>query len=97
MFVFSAVDTQAKFLTETLHPLQIVWARQIGLLAVFAVMLSMNGPGVLRTQRPVLQVVRGGLAAMSATLFIVGVSFVPLADAVAVAFVAPFVVTVLGD
>jgi hypothetical protein len=32
MFLFSAVDTLAKFLTDTLHPVQIAWSRQFGLL-----------------------------------------------------------------
>ena len=45
---------------------------------------------------PKLQIGRGVLAACSATLFIVGVSYVPLADAVAITFVAPFMVTVMG-
>ncbi len=96
MFLFSAVDTQAKFLTDTLHPIQIVWSRQLGLLLGVVVMLAWRGPSILHTARPVLQVFRGGLAVGSATLFIVAISFVPLADAVAVSFVAPFIVTVLG-
>ena len=96
MFLFSAVDTQAKFLTDTLHPIQIVWSRQLGLLIGVLVLLALRGAAVLRTRHPGLQIVRGGLAASSATLFIVAVSVVPLADAVAVSFVAPFIVTVLG-
>jgi len=31
MFVFSAVDAQAKYLTQTMPPMQIVWVRQVGL------------------------------------------------------------------
>ena len=96
MFLFSAVDTQAKFLTETLHPIQIVWSRQLGLLIGVLILLAVRGVSVLRTRHPGLQILRGCLAASSAALFIAGVSFVPLADAVAVSFVAPFIVTVLG-
>jgi drug/metabolite transporter (DMT)-like permease len=96
MFLFSAVDTQAKFLTETLHPIQIVWSRQLGLLIGVLILLAMRGVGVLRTGHPALQITRGALAVFSATFFIIGVSYVPLADAVAVTFVAPFVVTILG-
>jgi len=96
MFLFATVDTQGKFLTETLHPIQIVWSRQLGLLIGVLVLLAVRGASILRTKRPGLQIVRGGLAASSATLFIAAVSFVPLADAVAVSFVAPFIVTVLG-
>lgn len=96
MFLFSAVDTQAKFLTATLHPLQIVWTRQLGLLIGVLILLALRGRSVLRTRHPGLQIARGVLAAGSASLFIVAVSYAPLADAVAVSFVAPFMVTVLG-
>ncbi len=96
MFLFSGVDTMAKLLTETLHPVQIVWCRQIGLLLGVLVLIGVRGRGVLRSSRPWLQTGRGVLAACSATLFIAGVGYVPLADAVAITFVAPFLVTVMG-
>jgi S-adenosylmethionine uptake transporter len=96
MFLFSAVDTQAKFLTITLHPLQVAWSRQLGLLAGVVILLAVRGLGVLHTRHPGLQIARGALAAGSASLFIAAISFVPLTDAVAVAFVAPFIVTLLG-
>ena len=69
MFLFAAVDAQAKFLTDTFHPIQITWSRQLGLLIGVFVLMALRGVAVLRTQ---------------------------LADAVAVAFVAPFVVTLLS-
>jgi S-adenosylmethionine uptake transporter len=96
MFLFSGVDTMGKFLTDTLHPVQIVWFRQSGLLLGVLVLIGLQGRSVLRTAHPKLQISRGVLAAFSATLFIVGVSYVPLADAVAITFVAPFMVTVMG-
>lgn len=96
MFIFSAVDIQAKLLTETLHPIQIVWSRQLGLLIGVVIYVLFRGVSVFRTKHPGLQVTRGLLAASSATLFIVAVAYVPLADAVAVSFVAPFIVTLMG-
>lgn len=96
MFIFAAVDTQAKFLTETLHPIQIAWSRQFGLVVGVVILLAMRGPKILRTQHPKLQIARGLLAAGSATFFILALSYVPLADAVAVSFAAPFMVTILG-
>ena len=95
-FTFGAVDTIAKFLTAELHPMQIVWSRQLGLLAIALVLIVRHGRGVFASRRPGLQAARGVLAAGSAALFIFGVRHVPLADAVAVSFIAPFVVTVLG-
>jgi len=96
MFLFSGVDAMGKFLTETLHPVQIVWSRQSGLLLGVVALILVRGRSVLHSAHPRLQISRGVLAACSATLFIVGVAYVPLADAVAITFVAPFMVTVLG-
>jgi len=94
--LFAAVDTQAKFLTDTLHPLQIVWSRQLGLLLGILIVLAFRGLSILRTQHPGLQIARGVMAAGSASLFVYAISFVPLADGIAVTFVAPFLVTVIG-
>ena len=95
-FLFSAVDMQAKFLTESLHPVQVAWSRQLGLFLGVVILLGLRGPELLRTAHPFLQIGRGALAAGSAAMFIVAVAYVPLADAVAVSFVAPFMVTVMG-
>ena len=96
MFVFSAVDTQAKFLTATIDPLQVVWMRQMGLFIGVVILLLWRGSVVLKTARIGLQLGRGACAALSASLFIIGVSYVPLADAVAVTFIAPLLVTIMG-
>jgi S-adenosylmethionine uptake transporter len=95
-FLFAAADTQAKFLTGWFHPMQIVWTRQLGLLTGVLVLLMLKGPSILKTRHPALQVLRGMLAVLSATAFIFALRHVPLADAVAVSFVAPFMVTVMG-
>ena len=96
MFVFSAVDAQAKYLTQYLPPLQIVWSRQLGLFFGVVLLISIRGFAVMRTSHPVLQISRGVAAALSATLFIIGLNYVALADAVSVTFIAPMVVTMLG-
>lgn len=96
MFLFAAVDTQAKFLTDSLHTIQIVWFRQLGLLLGILPLLCWRGMSVLQTSRPVLQIGRGACAAGSSALFIFAVAHVPLADAVAVTFVAPFLVTIMA-
>ena len=95
-FAFAAADTQAKLLTASFHPMQIGWTRQIGLLAGVLVLLMVKGPSIMRTRQPGLQVLRGMLAVFSATAFIFALRYVPLADAVAVTFVAPFLVTIMG-
>ncbi|MGB0162789.1 MAG: DMT family transporter [Candidatus Puniceispirillaceae bacterium] len=96
MFLFSAVDTLAKFLTDSLHPLQIVWIRQLGLVAGTILLMGIYGVRIFITAHPVLQLARGVLAAGSATLFIIAISYTALADAIAVTFIAPLIVTVLS-
>ncbi|NDR56904.1 DMT family transporter [Pseudoruegeria sp. M32A2M] len=94
--LMATVDMIAKYLSQTVHPFQIVWFRQIGLLVVAVTFLALKGPGLLRTTRPVLQVVRGSTAVFSALCFITAISFVPIADATAVTFVAPLMATAMG-
>ena len=96
MFVFAAVDAQAKYLTDHLPALQIVWLRQIGLVLGVLGLVAYHGRGILKTGFRALQIARGVVAAGSATLFIIGLNFVALADAVSVTFVAPLVVTMLA-
>ena len=96
MFLFAAVDTMAKVLTESFHPLQVAWSRQLGLFMGIVILLVIKGTVILKTDHFYLQVLRGCLAAASALMFIFAISVVPIADAVAVSFVAPFFVTILG-
>lgn len=95
-FFFSSGDTLAKFLTNHLPPLQIVWARQTGLMCIALILLARYGTSLLKTSFPRLQLLRGTLAVISAVCFILAIANVPLADAVAVSFIAPFMVTVFG-
>ena len=96
MFVFAAVDAMAKYLTDYLPPLQIVWARYLGLFAGVVLLIGVRGFIIMKSRHRPLQLVRGVVAAMSATLFIIGLNYVALADAIAVTFIAPLVVTILG-
>lgn len=96
MFVFAIVDGIAKYLTQEFHPFQVVWVRQAGLLAGALFFLIMHGRTIMQSHHIPLQLVRGLCAALSAVLFIFGISMVPLADATAVTFVAPLFVVIIG-
>ncbi len=93
---FSGADIIAKILTADYHPVQIAWTRYFGVAAVVLVVLLLRGPALLRSVAPGTQLLRGFCAVVSAVCFIFAIRYVPLADAVAVSFVAPFIVTVLG-
>ncbi len=96
MFLFSAADMLAKLLTDAFHPVQIIWFRQLALLIGVLILLSRSGTSVLQSQRPGLQIVRGVFVVCSGILFVTAVKYVPLADAVAATFVAPFFLTIMG-
>lgn len=95
-FSFSACDTFSKLLTADFHPMQIVWMRTLALVIGILVLIALKGRHLLHSTRPTLQVLRGVMAVGSGALFIFAIKNVPLADAVAVTFVAPFIVTILG-
>jgi S-adenosylmethionine uptake transporter len=95
-FCFAAGDVQGKVLTADLNPFQIVWFRQSGLLVGVLILLMVRGLHLLRTPNPALQIGRGMSAVVSACCFMFAIAYVPLADATAVSFVAPFILTILG-
>lgn len=95
-FFFSCSDLLAKLLTAHFHPLQVVWMRMLGLVVGVCFLFYRQGIKLFHTPKPKLQLLRGAVAAGSGTLFIYAINYVPLADAIAVTFVAPFLVTVLG-
>ena len=96
MALFAITDALAKLLTETFHPMQVVWSRQTGLFVGVLIFIAIRGIRVLQSTQPKSQIGRGALAAVSASLFIFAVSYVPLADATAITFVAPFMVTIMA-
>lgn len=95
-FAFSCADTFAKLLTADFHPVQITWVRQSGLLVAVLILLMMRGPKLLQSAKPGLQILRGLTVAGTALGFVIALRFVPLAEAVAVSFLAPFLVTLLA-
>lgn len=96
MFAFSAGDALAKYLTTDFHAVQIMWSRQAGLMAGVVILIAFKGFSIFHSDHPRLQIARGAVAAGSGTIFIFAIAYVPLADAVAVSFVAPFIVTLMG-
>lgn len=95
-FSFAACDVQAKYLTAHFPAVEIVWFRQVGLFIGVLAMIALKGPGLLRSHLPGIQISRGLCAVVSSICFVWAVTYVPLADAVAVSFIAPFVVTLMS-
>ena len=97
MAIIPVMDATAKLLTERYHMVQLVWARYFfHLLLLLPYVLLRHGVRVFRPGRPLLQVVRSSLLMVSTGLFFIAIAFMPLADAIAVVFVYPFIITALS-
>ena len=94
---FALLDTTAKYLNLYMATLQVVWARYTGAF-LFALMVAnpWNVPGLLRTQRPVLQIVRSFLLLGSTIGNFMALRYLQLDEAIAVVFSTPFFVAALS-
>ncbi len=91
------MDGIAKFLSADYPVVEIVWARYFfHLLILLPLVLLRHGGRALLPARPLAQLLRGGLLLASTILFFAAISEMPIADAIALVFVSPLVVTALS-
>ncbi|MEM9471543.1 MAG: DMT family transporter [Pseudomonadota bacterium] len=94
---FSIADAIAKWHGEEgFAAVQIVFFRYFFGLIPVAIALYVAGLNQVRTNRPVAHVFRGVLMSSALALFFWGLKYVPLAEAIAVAFTAPLFITALS-
>ena len=95
----ATVDAFAKYLTTSLHSVQITWGFFVMTflaIFVFALARGRNVPSLLHTPNWRLQLARSGSVILSITLLFVGIAYIPFADAIAISFMAPLFVTILA-
>jgi len=96
-FLFSSHDALSKYLSGFYPIVMVVWARYlIHTLLMAGIFLPQSGLRVLRTKRPLLQVARALCLLGTSLLFTTALLFIPLAEATAVNFLAPVLVTALS-
>lgn len=94
---FSCSDATSKYVTRTLPVIEVAWVRYaVFVLVTLAVALRGGGVELLRTRRPVQQVLRGIAIIASALFFLIGLPLLPLADAAAINFISPLLITALA-
>ena len=94
---FSIADAIAKWHgQEGFAAVQIVFFRYFFGLIPVAIALYVAGFHQVRTNRPAAHVFRGVLMSVALALFFWGLKYVPLAEAIAVAFTAPLFITALS-
>lgn len=90
-------DAVAKYLAASLPLLQVAWARYFfHLVVTLPPILARHGARAMWPRSPWLQLLRGALLLCSTTCFYAGLQHLPLADCVAVLFVAPLYVTAVA-
>ena len=99
ILVISVVDTICKLFTKELHAIQIVWGYFIGINLTLWVFFFLKGEKLSKlkiTDRPILQILRPAFLVCSISSLFVGLTYLPLAEATAIGFVAPLFITILS-
>jgi drug/metabolite transporter (DMT)-like permease len=97
IFIFTCLDTLAKYMTGDVHVVQIAWGRYL-FSSVFLLVLVPRYGAIrpLRSARPWFQIVRAGLLAAVSLMFFSAISYMPLVNVTAIGFLAPLILTALG-
>ncbi|WP_417863851.1 DMT family transporter [Vreelandella venusta] len=90
-------DAVSKWLGEVHSPLQIIFFRTLVSLPLIALLAHFaGGLRKLHTRRPRIHLLRGLIYTATMVCFVWGLTLLPLAEATAIAFVAPLFVTLLS-
>ncbi|HWD32316.1 MAG TPA: DMT family transporter [Pseudomonas sp.] len=96
-FLFASHDALSKYLAGFYPIIWVVWARYlVHTLLMMAIFLPQSGLRVLRTRRPGLQALRALCLLGTSLLFTTALQYIPMAEATAVNFLAPLLVTALS-
>ena len=95
---FSIIDTIFKFLSGDYPLYEVVMMRSIGAMIVLLVIIVPleGGYHLLRTHQPKLHLMRCAAVLFANLCFFTGLAILPLAEAVAIAFATPLIVTTLS-
>lgn len=97
VFLFAGNDAAAKYLSGSMHTVEVVWARYVSAFALaFVLMNPIRQPKIMRTARPWLQIGRSTLLLGSTTLNFLALRYLQLDQSVSIVFSTPFLVAALG-
>lgn len=90
---FTLMDATAKHLTQTYHPAQVVWARFVGNLLIFALIFRQAMIPLMRTRQPKMQLARAFMQLGSVGLFFTSLQYIGLAESTAIMDLNPVLIT----
>lgn len=94
--LFATSDTISKYLAATLPVVEILWFRYVIFVVMAGYLAWQTSPRALAVRSPGMQVARGLCLVASSVLFVFGVRQMPMAEAAAISFVSPLLITVLS-
>lgn len=95
----ASIDAVAKYLTAALHSIQIVWAYFLvitSLLIGYSLVRRIPLRRTMSTRRAPLQLARSAMLMLTITTLFAALSYIPLADAIALSFMSPLFITALS-
>jgi drug/metabolite transporter (DMT)-like permease len=96
-FLFTVMDATAKHLAQTYPVVEIAWGRYLfATLTLPLILHRFGGLATIRSNRLGLQLLRSFFLLCSTVVFWLAVKFIPLADATAISFVGPLMLTALS-
>ena len=96
-FLFTVMDATAKHLAQTYPVVEIAWGRYLfATLSLPLILHRFGGLATIRSNRLGLQLLRSFFLLCSTVVFWLAVKFIPLADATAISFVGPLMLTALS-
>ena len=99
IFLISVVDTICKLFTKDLHSIQLVWGYFVGINLILSIFFFLKGEKLSKlraTDRLFLQILRPAFLVCSISSLFFGLTYMPIAEATAIGFVAPLFITALS-
>lgn len=97
MLIVPVMDAIAKILGHSISPLQVTWGRFVFQLLFMGLAIIVTlSPAALKSSRPLVHTLRGILLATATTFFFFSLLYLPLANAIAIFFVQPMLLTLLS-
>ena len=95
-FFFSIMELTAKELGESFNPFQVVFARYSSQLILLVFLLNRNTFKHLRSEFPLIQILRGALLLITTCFMFTGLAKLAFAENIAIYMIGPVITTILA-
>ena len=93
---FSVMELTAKELGQSFNPFQIVFARYLSQLIILIIIFNKRSILHLKSQYPLLQILRGALLLVTTCFMFSGLAYLPFAENIAIYMIGPVITTILA-